>query len=68
MNPLSLNVPIELLQKQYEQSSDAIIFFDAQHRIMAMNPQAEKLAGSPGAGGISRHRAQRFLLLVPWIY
>ncbi|EES75333.1 ATP-binding protein [Paenibacillus sp. MB22_1] len=43
MNPLSLNVPIELLQKQYEQSSDAIIFFDAQHRIMAMNPQAEKL-------------------------
>ncbi|WP_178019053.1 ATP-binding protein [uncultured Paenibacillus sp.] len=43
MNPSSLNIPIELLHKQFEHSSDAIVFFDAAHRVMAMNPQAERL-------------------------
>lgn len=43
MNPSSLNIPIELLQKQFEHSSDAIIFFDAGHRVMAMNSRAERL-------------------------
>ncbi|MGG6310712.1 ATP-binding protein [Paenibacillus macerans] len=38
-----LNLPFELLAKMYENSSDSIVFFDAQHRIMAMNPQAESL-------------------------
>lgn len=43
MNPSSLNIPIQMLQKHFEHSTDSIVFFDAEHRIMAMNPQAERL-------------------------
>lgn len=37
------NIPLELLMSLYENSSDAIVFFDKQHRVIAMNPQAEAI-------------------------